>query len=135
MRGGVVRPGRLELLRERSRQSRVKGEPVRGRAAGLAAGVVLAPDSRAYVNLGPELMLLDGPFYAYVAQRFQDPPEKVPSLERVQRERMAERLHDHMIEHYIDLTRPKLQGSTQVPYADRWHYIAPVRGRVVGSVP
>jgi triacylglycerol lipase len=83
----------------------------------------LTPLLRPYVHLGPEVLLLDGPFYACLEQRYRDGREEVPTWEHVVREKLAERLKGHLIAHYIERILPKLVEDIQVPYADRAAYL------------
>ena len=83
----------------------------------------ITPFSGPYVQLGAELLLLEGPYYAYLEERYRDPPERAPSWAAVKSEEVVEKLPDHSMRHYISLVRPKLAESIQVPYASRAAYL------------
>jgi triacylglycerol lipase len=118
-RRGAARFERLNVLRVTCADDPIPRLPPRG----------LAPALRAYAHVGQELLLLDGPYYVYGAPPIAEPGAAVPSLARVSRERMADRLYEHKIEHYIGQTRPKLTAAIQVPFADRWDYVRRDRRR------
>jgi hypothetical protein len=73
-----------------------------------------------YQHIGPEVMLLEGPHFAFLpvhdAARI--------SLDELERSLRIARFGDHHMEHYVQRLSPKVGGAVEVPYAKREQYVA-----------
>jgi hypothetical protein len=75
-----------------------------------------------YVHFGPEIILLDGPYYAESPVR-REAEARAGSVWAVLKQTGArDAIRDHLIPNYLDKVRGKQSGAVEVPYADRLRY-------------
>ncbi len=78
-----------------------------------------------YVHIGPAVILLDGPYYALIAEDQGDEALAGAFWPTLVKEGPFEPVADHLIPAYLARLVPKLIGAQQVPYAERGKYAAP----------
>jgi hypothetical protein len=79
---------------------------------------------RGYRHLGPALILLDGPYFCFLPGDYLK--ESLPGAVRTnekQGERILEQFREHSILDYFVRLQPKLDGTVQVPFAERFLYL------------
>ena len=86
----------------------------------LPPGIVLNKKFGPYQQVGPEVILLDGPDYVYLPK--QDASEL--SLGEFWRDLSISDLKDHKLDNYIRRIDDKLTGGREVAYNARENYIA-----------
>jgi triacylglycerol lipase len=79
---------------------------------------------RSYRHLGGEYVLLDGPYFAYLAGEYANDGAALAFWNNLRQQKLSEELHEHRILSYLARLRPKLQRAVQVPFQERERYIS-----------
>ncbi len=79
---------------------------------------------RSYRHLGGEYVLLDGPYFAYLAGEYANDSAAVAFWNNLRQQKLSEELREHAIVSYLARLAPKLQQAIQVPFQERERYIS-----------
>ena len=79
---------------------------------------------RSYRHLGGEYVLLDGPYFAYLAGEYANDTAALAFWNNLRQQKLSEELHEHRILSYLARLSPKLQQAIQVPFRERERYIS-----------
>ncbi len=77
-----------------------------------------------YAHLGGEYVLLDGPYFSYLAGEYANDSAALDFWNNLRQQRLSEELHEHRILSYLARLAPKLQQAIQVPFLERERYIS-----------
>lgn len=79
---------------------------------------------RSYRHLGGEYVLLDGPYFAYLASEYANDKAAVAFWNNLRQQKLQDELHEHAIGSYLARLAPKLEQAIQVPFQERERYIS-----------
>jgi len=82
-----------------------------------------------YVHLGGEYVLLDGPYFSYLAGEYANDSAAIAFWNNLRQQKLRDELREHGILSYLARLAPKLQQAIQVPFLERERFIAP-RGAI-----
>jgi len=77
-----------------------------------------------YVHLGGEYVLLDGPYFSYLAGEYANDSAANAFWSNLGQQKLSEELHEHRILSYLARLAPKLQQAIQVPFRERERFIS-----------
>jgi predicted lipase len=83
----------------------------------------LSPLDHPYSHIGGELVLLDGPYFAYLDSEFANDALAVSFLRNLIQDDVVDELHEHSIGSYLARIAPKLELAVQVGFLERERYI------------
>ncbi len=79
---------------------------------------------RSYRHLGGEYVLLDGPYFAYLAGEYANDGAALAFWNNLRQQKLSEELHEHRILSYLTRLVPKLEQAIQVPFRERERFIS-----------
>ncbi len=77
-----------------------------------------------YRHLGPEMILLDGPYFCLLDERTVEQQRVTDFWANLKNEAFKSELKEHLFPSYIAHLKPKLEKAILVPYADRKKYLS-----------
>jgi hypothetical protein len=77
-----------------------------------------------YVHLGPAVLLLDGPYFCMLGERYGDEALGPDFWRSVKVNGLRADIREHFIPSYLERLRPKLAEPVEVPWTDRDRYLA-----------
>jgi triacylglycerol lipase len=80
--------------------------------------------SSPYAHVGNAVVLLDGPYYCLLAEDTSEEALASDFWHTLSQEGPVAQVEEHFIASYLVRLAPKLTGAVQVPYAERYSYIA-----------
>ncbi len=83
----------------------------------------IASSARPYTHIGSAIILLDGPYYALVAEDTGNEALATDFWRNLPREGFVEQVDEHFIAAYLARLAPKVGAAIQVPYAERGRYV------------
>jgi triacylglycerol lipase len=80
--------------------------------------------SSPYMHIGNAVVILDGPYYCLLAEDTCDEALASDFWRTFSQEGPVVQVEEHFISSYLARLAPKLAGAVQVPYAQRYAYVA-----------